>query len=92
MSRMDRGPSLDERLKNWGRGSRGGQDKLDAMRIEQAWRQLESRQREVLRMVYVWNVSRHLICRRLQIKCEPQMLLEIEVINASNAIKKILGQ
>jgi hypothetical protein len=91
MSLIDRGPSLDERLKNWGRGSRGGQGSADAMRIEQAWRQLEPRQREVLRMVYVWNVSRHLICRRLRIRCEPKTLLEVEVIKATHAIKKILG-
>lgn len=90
MSHSDCRPSLDERLKNWGRGSRGGQDRVDAIRIEQAWRQLELRQREVLRMMYVWNVSRHLICRRLRIRCEPETLLEVELIKATQAIEKIL--
>lgn len=82
---------IDVRLRNWARRRELGQDRVDAARVEQAWRQLVPLHRELLRMVYVWSANREVICRRLKIPRLPTTRLELEVAAAQRAIEKILN-
>jgi hypothetical protein len=83
--------SVDERLLNWGRSSRGAFDAADAAQITQAWRSLASRHQELLRMVYLWHASREVVCRRLKIPRRPPHLFELELEAARSALSRALA-
>jgi hypothetical protein len=83
--------SVDERLFNWGRPSRGAFDAADAAQITQAWRSLASRHPECLRMVYLWLASREVVCRRLKIPRRPPHLFEFELEAARSALDRALA-
>lgn len=85
-------PSLDERLRNWGRSNRGAYDPGDAERVTRAWRTLQPRHREVLRMVYLWHASREVVCRRLKIVRHPRHLFDLELCVARSALARALEE
>ncbi|MDE1008875.1 MAG: hypothetical protein OSB38_24715 [Paraburkholderia fungorum] len=82
--------SLESRLDNWANASRGPHDPLDASKIEAAWRCLEPRHRELLRMVYLWHAGRDVVCRRLRIPRHPRSRYELELASARNALACLL--
>jgi len=92
---MDEQParlSLDARLDNWASASRGSHDPVDAVRIEQAWGRLPTRQRDLLRMVYLWRAGREVICRRLRIPRHPWRRYELELVSAKRALARLLTE
>ncbi|PMS16801.1 MAG: hypothetical protein EPN65_07620 [Pandoraea sp.] len=90
MKRDDRQPSLDDRLRNWGRSNRGAYDPVDAERITRAWRTLSPKHRELLRMIYLWHAGREVVCRRLKIARHPRNLLDLELYAARCALVRAL--
>jgi hypothetical protein len=82
--------SLDSRLDNWASASRGAYDPADAARIEQAWQRLSARQRDLLRMVYLWRAGREVVCRRLRIPRCPWSRYELELAIAKRALASLL--
>ena len=85
---------LDERLTNWGnieRGRASAGDRGDAVLVDLAWRGLDPRYKEILRMHYVWRAHREVICRRLKIKRRPGTAFELELAHAKRAIRERLG-
>lgn len=82
--------SIEERLLNWGRDRRGIYDPDDGLRIDAAWRRLDPRHGELLRMVYVWKTGREVACRRLKIQRHPPHHFELELAAAKDAIRKSL--
>jgi len=83
-------PSLDARLDNWASAGRGPYDPVDAVRIEEAWRRLATRQRDLLRMVYLWRAGREVVCRRLRISRYPWHRYELELASAKRALASVL--
>jgi hypothetical protein len=83
--------SVDERLLNWGRSSRGAFDAMDAARVTLAWRSLPPRQREMLRMVYLWHANREVVCRRLKIPRRPPHPFTLELEAARSALDRALA-
>jgi hypothetical protein len=90
MDDRPKAPSLDARLDNWANASRGPHDPADAVRIEEAWRRLATRQRDLLRMVYLWRAGREVICRRLSIPRYPWCRFELELASAKQALANSL--
>lgn len=88
----EQSPSLDERLRNWGQSNRGAYDPSDAERVTRAWRTLQPRHREVLRMVYLWHASREVVCRRLKIVRHPRHLFDFELRAARSALARALEE
>jgi hypothetical protein len=84
--------SIDARLDNWASASRGSYDSADAARIEGAWRRLAVRQRDLLRMVYLWRAGREVICRRLGIPRYPRCRYELELVSAKQALVGLLTE
>ncbi|WP_080440039.1 hypothetical protein [Burkholderia ubonensis] len=84
--------SIDARLDNWASASRGSYDPSDAARIEQAWRRLAVRQRDLLRMAYLWRAGREVICRRLGIPRHPWCRYEFELASAKQALVSLLTE
>ncbi|WP_413188738.1 hypothetical protein [Paraburkholderia sacchari] len=84
--------TIDARLDNWASANRGCYDPTDAARIEQAWRRLAVRQREMLRMAYLWRAGREVICRRLGIPRHPWCRYEIELAAAKRALVSLLAE
>jgi hypothetical protein len=84
--------SLDARLDNWASAGRGPYDPGDAVRIEDAWRRLATRQRDLLRMVYLWRAGREVICRRLRISRYPWCRYELELASAKRALASLLTE
>jgi len=82
--------SIDARLDNWASANRGPYDSADAARIEWAWRRLAVRQRDLLRMAYLWRAGREVICRRLGIPRHPWCRYEIELASAKQALLSLL--
>ncbi|WP_144156330.1 hypothetical protein [Paraburkholderia sp. BCC1885] len=82
--------SLEERLRNWGRERRGVHDPEDARRLDAAWRRLDPRHRELLRLIYVWKAGREVACRRLKIRRHPPHFFELELAAAKVAISRLL--
>lgn len=85
-------PSLDARLDNWASAARGPYDPVDAARIEQAWRLLAARPRDLLRMVYLWRANREVTCRRLRIPRHPRSRYELELASAKQALGSLLTE
>lgn len=85
-------PSLDVRLDNWASAGRGSYDPVDAVRIEEAWRRLAVRQRDLLRMVYLWRAGREVVCRRLRIPRSPWCRYELELASAKQALASLLTE
>lgn len=83
-------PSLDVRLDNWASAGRGSYDPVDAVRIEAAWKRLAARQRDLLRMVYLWRAGREVVCRRLRIPRYPWYRYELELASAKRALASLL--
>jgi hypothetical protein len=83
--------SLDARLDNWASANRGHYDAADATNIEQAWRRLGVRQRDLLRMVYLWRAGREVICRRLGLRRYPWSEYELELVSAKRALASLLA-
>nr|WP_206380625.1 hypothetical protein [Burkholderia multivorans] len=82
--------SLESRLDNWANASRGPHDPTDAARIEEAWRCLEPRHKELLRMVFMWHAGREVVCRRLKIPRHPRSRYELELVSAKQALARLL--
>ncbi|MBB5399367.1 MULTISPECIES: hypothetical protein [Paraburkholderia] len=82
--------SLQSRLDNWANASRGAYNPIDAARIEAAWRCLEPRHKELLRMVFLWHAGREVVCRRLRIPRYPRSLYELELAAAEHALARLL--
>ncbi|WP_175004337.1 hypothetical protein [Burkholderia lata] len=85
-------PSLDERLRNWGQSNRGAHDLVDAEYVTRAWRTLTSRNRDLLRMVYLWHASREVVCRRLKIARHPRQHFDLELQTARSALARALAE
>ncbi len=85
-------PSLDERLRNWGQSNRGAHDPVDAEYVTRAWRTLPPRNRDLLRMVYLWHASREVVCRRLKIARHPRQHLDLELHTARSALARALAE
>lgn len=90
MPTSDGTPALDARLWNWGNAGRGPYDPADALIVTQAWERLLPRQREMLRMVYLWRASREVVCRRLNIPRRPASLYELKLSGARRALARAL--
>ncbi len=84
--------SLDARLDNWASAGRGPYDPADAACIEQAWRRLSVRHRDLLRMAYLWRAGREVICRRLGIPRYPWRRYELELSFAKQALAGLLAE
>ncbi|KFX63315.1 hypothetical protein A8H39_18790 [Paraburkholderia fungorum] len=82
--------SLESRLDNWANAARGPYDPIDAAMIEAAWRRLEPRHKELLRMVYLWHAGREVVCRRLRIPRHPRNRYDLELASARNALACLL--
>ncbi|CAB5283773.1 hypothetical protein IST455A_05787 [Burkholderia multivorans] len=82
--------SLESRLDNWGNAARGPYDPIDAAKIEAAWRCLEPRHKELLRMVYLWHAGREVVCRRLRIPRHPRSRYDLELVLARRALARAL--
>jgi hypothetical protein len=82
--------SLESRLDNWGNAARGPYDPVDAAKIETAWRCLEPRHKELLRMVYLWHAGREVVCRRLRIPRHPRSRYDLELVSARHALARVL--
>jgi hypothetical protein len=78
--------SLESRLDNWANVCRGSHDPIDSAKIEEAWRRLEPRHKELLRMVYLWHANREVVCRRLRIPRYPRNRYELALALARNAL------
>ena len=85
-------PSLDTRLDNWGNANRGSYDAVDAACIERAWQRLATRERDLLRMVYLWRAGREVVCRRLKIPRHPWCRYELELASAKQALASSLAR
>jgi hypothetical protein len=85
-------PSLDERLRNWGQSNRGAHDPVDAEYVTRAWRTLPPRNRDLLRMVYLWHASREVVCRRLKIARHPRQHFDLELHAAQSALARALAE
>jgi hypothetical protein len=85
-------PSLDARLDNWANAARGSYDAVDASRIERAWQTLAIRQRDLLRMVYLWRAGREVVCRGLKIPRNPWNRYELELASAKQALASLLAR
>ncbi|WP_347880213.1 hypothetical protein [Burkholderia cenocepacia] len=85
-------PSLDERLRNWGQSNRGAHDPVDADYVTRAWRTLSPRNRDLLRMVYLWHASREVVCRRLKIARHPRQHFDRELDAARSALARALAE
>ncbi|WP_205191250.1 hypothetical protein [Burkholderia sp. LMG 13014] len=85
-------PSLDERLHNWGQSNRGAHDPVDAECVTRAWRTLTPRNRDLLRMVYLWHASREVVCRRLKIARHPRQHFDLELHAAQSALAHALAE
>ncbi|MCA8024762.1 hypothetical protein [Burkholderia cepacia] len=85
-------PSLDERLRNWGQSNRGTHDPVDAEYVTRAWRTLPPRNRDLLRMVYLWHASREVVCRRLKIARHPRQHFDLELHAAQSALARALAE
>lgn len=85
-------PSLDERLRNWGQSNRGAHDPVDAEYVTRAWRTLTPRNRDLLRMVYLWHASREVVCRRLKIARHPRQRFDLELHAARSALACALAE
>lgn len=81
--------SLESRLNNWANASRGPHDPIDAAKIEAAWRCLEPRHKELLRMVYLWHAGREVVCRRRRIPRHPRSY-ELALAAARHALECLL--
>ncbi|REE19399.1 hypothetical protein B0G71_2492 [Paraburkholderia sp. BL27I4N3] len=90
MDDLPKTPSLDARLDNWASANRGSYDPADADLIEEAWRRLATRQRDLLRMVYLWRAGREVICRRLGIPRHPWCRFELELSSAKQSLARLL--
>ena len=84
--------SLDARLDNWANAGRGSYDGVDAARIERAWQRLATRERDLLRMVYLWRAGREVVCRRLKIPRHPWCRYEFELTSAKQALASSLAR
>ncbi len=82
--------SLESRLDNWANAPRGAYDPVDAAKIEAAWMRLDSRRKDLLRMVYLWHASREVVCRRLKIPRSPSSRYELELASAKQALAHLL--
>jgi len=82
--------SLESRLDNWGNAARGPYDAIDAAQIEAAWRYLDPRHKELLRMVYLWHAGREVVCRRLHIPRHPRSRYDLELASAQHALARQL--
>lgn len=82
--------SLESRLDNWANAPRGSHDPIDAAKIEEAWRCLEPRYKELLRMVYLWHAGREVVCRHLKIPRYPHSRYELELASARHALARLL--
>ena len=82
--------SLESRLDNWANAARGPHDPVDAAKIETAWRCLEPRHKELLRMAYLWHAGREVVCRRLRIPRRPHSRYDLELASAQRALARQL--
>lgn len=83
--------SIDARLDNWASSGRGRYDPADAALVEQAWRRLAPRHKDLLLMAYQWHAGREVICRRLRIRRRPWRWYEIELASAKQALNALLA-
>jgi hypothetical protein len=91
MAGGESGDVLGRRLRNWGNAGRGAYDPVDAGRVTQAWRALQPRHRDLLRMVYLWHANREVVCRRLAIPRRASHLFELELVAARTALARALA-
>jgi len=74
----------------WVQGTGNRIDSEDAALIEQAWKRLAPKHRELLRWHYIRDASPGFICRRLGIKLRPTSIFDIELARAEGAIARAL--
>ncbi|SEA60200.1 hypothetical protein [Paraburkholderia sartisoli] len=91
MSRDLAAAPFARRLENWGNASRGAYDPVDAARVTNAWLTLHPRHREMLRMVYLWQAGREVVCRRLRIPRWPAQRFDLELAAARSALGQALA-
>lgn len=90
MSRDLASAPLSRRLENWGNATRGAYDPVDAARVTKAWLTLHPRHRDMLRMIYLWQAGREVVCRRLRIPRHPAQRFELELAAARAALAQAL--
>lgn len=66
-------------------------DSEDAARVEQAWKRLLPKHRELLRWHYIRHARPEIICRRLGIKPRPTSIFDIELARAEAALSTVLS-
>lgn len=67
-------------------------DGEDAARVEQAWKRLPPKHRELLRWHYIRYANPQLICRRLGIKPRPTSIFDIELARAEAELARVLAE
>ena len=67
-------------------------DGEDAARVEQAWKRLPPKHRELLRWHYIRNANPQLICRRLGIKPRPTSIFDIELARSEAELARVLAE
>lgn len=67
-------------------------DSEDAARVEQAWKRLLPKHRELLRWHYIQNANPQLICRRLGIKPRPTSIFDIELARSEAELARVLAE
>lgn len=84
--------SIESRLLRWGRISRSGpnglnrDDLLEYELITKAWRRLAVPHRDMIKMVYVWQAHREIVCRRLRIARSPASIYDLALAAAGRAM------
>lgn len=67
-------------------------DTDDAARVEQAWKRLLPKNRELLRWHYIRHARPEIICRRLGIKPRPTSIFDIELVRAEAELARVLAE
>lgn len=66
-------------------------DAADAALVEQAWKALAPKHRELLRWHHVRNANPAMICRRMGIKPRPTSIFDLELARAEAEIARVLA-
>lgn len=66
-------------------------DAADATLVEQAWKALAPKHRELLRWHYIRHANPAMICRRMGIKPRPTSIFDLELARAEAEIAKALA-
>ena len=75
----------------WVQGTGDRIDSEDAALLEQAWKRLAPKHRELLRWHYIRDARPEMICRRLGIKPRPTSIFDIELARAEADLSRVLA-